>query len=84
MQSKNDTKLNMGNGSSRSNLDNTWLNIYQSIKSKHDNAYTLIEEAISLEEQEKSQEVGSCNKIKCSYNQAVFFYKNISNENGYT
>lgn len=57
MQSQKDTKLNMGNGLSRSNLDNTWPSIYEAIKSKHDAAYKLIEEAIGLEEQEKSQEV---------------------------
>lgn len=48
----------MGNGVTSSS-ESEWSVTYEKIKIKHDAAYKAIEEAITLEEQEKPEEVSS-------------------------
>lgn len=42
-----------------SNSDRLWAKTYDEIKNKHDEAFVAIEQAITLEEREKPNEVGT-------------------------
>lgn len=46
----------MGNGASASN-SSVWTQTYNELKSKHDAAYVVIQNAITLDEQERFPEV---------------------------